>query len=107
MGVIQDILRTMDYGPSPEGIEHVKAWLEEHEFLSRRGQQEIQEPLLYDYRTNVELYPKWQATREGSEAYLKDLPHAAMHRLDAGEGTRLLSKEDAVGVSRKPHRRQL
>jgi len=30
MGVIQDILRTMDYGPSPEGAEHVKAWLEEH-----------------------------------------------------------------------------
>ncbi|MFZ0604686.1 MAG: aldehyde dehydrogenase family protein [Roseiarcus sp.] len=31
MGVIKDILRTMDYGPSPEGGEHVKAWLEEHE----------------------------------------------------------------------------
>ena len=31
MGVIKDILRTMDYGPSPEGDEHVKAWLEEHE----------------------------------------------------------------------------
>ena len=31
MGVIKDILRTMDYGPSPEGGEHVRAWLEEHE----------------------------------------------------------------------------
>ncbi len=31
MGVIKDILRTMDYGPSPEGGEHVKAWLDEHE----------------------------------------------------------------------------
>ena len=30
MGVIEDILRTMDYGPSPEGAEPVKAWLEEH-----------------------------------------------------------------------------
>ena len=30
MGVIKDILRTMDYGPSPEGAEHVRAWLEEH-----------------------------------------------------------------------------
>jgi aldehyde dehydrogenase (NAD+) len=30
MGVIENILRTMDYGPSPEGAEHVKAWLEEH-----------------------------------------------------------------------------
>ena len=31
MGVIKDILRTMDYGPSPESSEHVGAWLEEHE----------------------------------------------------------------------------
>ena len=31
MGVIKDILRTMDNGPSPEGGEHVKAWLEEHD----------------------------------------------------------------------------
>ena len=30
MGVIKDILRTMDYGPSPEASEHVKAWLEAH-----------------------------------------------------------------------------
>jgi aldehyde dehydrogenase (NAD+) len=31
MGVIKDILRTMDYGPSPESTEHVGVWLEEHE----------------------------------------------------------------------------
>ena len=30
MGVIKDILRTMDYGPAPEGAEQVTAWLEEH-----------------------------------------------------------------------------
>ena len=30
MALIKDILRTMDYGPSPEGSEHVRAWLEEH-----------------------------------------------------------------------------
>src|ERR1700727_1237830 len=30
MGVIKDILRTMDYGPSPESSEHVGGWLEEH-----------------------------------------------------------------------------
>jgi aldehyde dehydrogenase (NAD+) len=29
MGVIKDILRTMDYGPAPEGSEHVRAWLEQ------------------------------------------------------------------------------
>ena len=31
MGVIKDILRTMDYGPSPESSEHGRAWLKEHE----------------------------------------------------------------------------
>jgi aldehyde dehydrogenase (NAD+) len=30
MALINDILRTMDYGPSPESSEHVRAWLEKH-----------------------------------------------------------------------------
>ena len=30
MALIKDILRTMDYGPSPESSEHVTAWLERH-----------------------------------------------------------------------------
>jgi pimeloyl-ACP methyl ester carboxylesterase len=65
---------------------------------------QIQLDLFYDYRTNVTLYPAWQAclrerqpktiifwgqddiffTREGGEAYLADLPQAEMHRLEAG-----------------------
>ncbi len=64
----------------------------------------IQLDLFYDYRTNVALYPQWQAflrahqpktlifwgqhdpffTPDGGELYLKDLPHAEMHRLNAG-----------------------
>jgi pimeloyl-ACP methyl ester carboxylesterase len=64
----------------------------------------VQLDLFHDYRNNVALYPKWQAflrerqphtiifwgqddiffTREGGEAYLKDLPRAEMHRLEAG-----------------------
>jgi aldehyde dehydrogenase (NAD+) len=31
MALIKDILRTMDYGPSPESSEHVFAWLGRHE----------------------------------------------------------------------------
>jgi aldehyde dehydrogenase (NAD+) len=31
MGKISDILRTMEYGPSPESNEHVVAWLQAHE----------------------------------------------------------------------------
>lgn len=59
--------------------------------------------LLYDYRTNPELYPKWQAflkkhqpktviflgqgdfflTAAGGESYLNDLSNAEMHRLSS------------------------
>ena len=64
----------------------------------------IQLDLFYDYRTNPQSYPVWQKflrdhqpktlifwgehdpffTPEGGEAYLKDLPKAEIHRLNAG-----------------------
>jgi pimeloyl-ACP methyl ester carboxylesterase len=64
----------------------------------------IQLDLFYDYRNNVTLYPTWQRflrdhqpktlilwgqhdpffTPEGGESYLKDLPKAEIHRLNAG-----------------------
>jgi pimeloyl-ACP methyl ester carboxylesterase len=64
----------------------------------------VQLDFFYDYRTNVQLYPQWQAflrkqqpktiifwgqddiffTREGGESYLKDLPNAEIHRLNSG-----------------------
>jgi pimeloyl-ACP methyl ester carboxylesterase len=72
--------------------------------IQRPHGRQIQLDLFYDYRTNVALYPKWQAflkerqpdtiifwgqddiffTREGGEAYLEALPKAEMHRLEAG-----------------------
>ena len=36
-------------------------WIDEYTHLSKPGQREIQADLLYDYRTNVASYPKWQA----------------------------------------------
>ena len=79
-------------------------WNMDFRFIERPGARRIQLDLFYDYRTNVGLYPEWQAflrarqpnsiifwgqedvffTREGGEAYLKDLPKAEMHRLDSG-----------------------
>jgi pimeloyl-ACP methyl ester carboxylesterase len=79
-------------------------WISEYADLSRSGQREIQGELLYDYRTNVELYPKWQAwlrdhqpstlvawgehdpsfIAPGAEAFRRDLPKADIHLLDAG-----------------------
>ena len=63
--------------------------------------------LLYDYRTNVELYPQWQAflsehtpptlilwgendiifAPAGARAYLRDLPKGGLHMLDSGHFT--------------------
>jgi len=35
-------------------------WTDEFAFLSQPGQADIQSDMFYDYRTNVESYPKWQ-----------------------------------------------
>ena len=36
-------------------------WTDEYAFLNSPGQAQIQSDLFYDYRTNVEAYPRWQA----------------------------------------------
>ena len=79
-------------------------WTDEFYFLDQPGQAEIQSDLFYDYRTNLEGYPKWQAwMREKQprllviwgkhdlsfdlgepERYRKDVPKAEVHILDAG-----------------------
>jgi pimeloyl-ACP methyl ester carboxylesterase len=79
-------------------------WTDELAFLSQPGQADIQTDLFYDYRTNVEAYPTWQAwLRERHprllvlwgkydlsfelsepEAYRRDAPQAEVHVLDAG-----------------------
>jgi pimeloyl-ACP methyl ester carboxylesterase len=79
-------------------------WTDEFAFLSQPGQADIQSDLFYDYRTNVESYPKWQAwLREKQprllvtwgkydasfdisepESYHRDVPSAQLDILDAG-----------------------
>jgi pimeloyl-ACP methyl ester carboxylesterase len=79
-------------------------WTDEYAFLNSPGQAQIQSDLFYDYRTNVENYPKWQAWMQKTqprllviwgrhdlsfdpgepERYRKDVPKAQVHVLDAG-----------------------
>lgn len=79
-------------------------WTDEFAFLNQPGQADIQSDLFYDYRTNVDAYPKWQAwMREKQprllviwgkhdlsfdlgepERYRKDVPNAQVYVLDAG-----------------------
>ena len=79
-------------------------WTDEFAFLSQPGQADIQSDLFYDYRTNVDAYPKWQAwLREKQprllvlwgkyelsfdpsepEAYRRDVAQAEVHIVDGG-----------------------
>jgi len=79
-------------------------WYLDYYFLSQPGHTEIQLALLYDYQTNLKLYPvfhelfrKYQFPTlitwgkndiafgvPGAEAYLRDLPKAELHLLDGG-----------------------
>lgn len=79
-------------------------WQMDNHFLERPGARQVQLDFFYDYRKNVELYPKWQAflrerkprtiifwgmgdiffTPAGGEAYLRDLPSAEFHPMDSG-----------------------
>lgn len=79
-------------------------WTDEYAFLNAPGQAQIQSDLFYDYRTNVEAYPKWQAWMQKTQPrllvlwgkhdlsfdpgepdrYRKDVPQAEVHVLEAG-----------------------
>jgi pimeloyl-ACP methyl ester carboxylesterase len=79
-------------------------WTIDQALLDRPGNAEIQLDLFYDYRTNIPLYPQWQAyfrkhkppalvvwgkndaifVAAGAAPYQRDLPDAAIHLLDTG-----------------------
>jgi pimeloyl-ACP methyl ester carboxylesterase len=79
-------------------------WTDEYAFLNAPGQAQIQSDLFYDYRTNVDAYPKWQAWMKKTqppllviwgkhdlsfdpgepERYRRDVPKAEVQVLDAG-----------------------
>ena len=80
------------------------AWLYDQHFLDRPGSKEIQLDIIYDYRTNLTLYPAFHAyfrkhrppalilwgendpifLPDGARAFLRDLPNAELHFFDAG-----------------------
>jgi pimeloyl-ACP methyl ester carboxylesterase len=100
-----DTTRTRHIGndPHPEKYDR-DLWTDEYAFLNKPGQADIQSDLFYDYRTNVDSYPKWQAWMQKTqprllvlwgkydlsfdlsepEAYRHDVLKAEVHVLDAG-----------------------
>jgi pimeloyl-ACP methyl ester carboxylesterase len=79
-------------------------WGHDQALLDRPGNKDIQLDLFYDYRTNVTLYPQFQAffrkykpptlivwgkndkifPASGATPYLRDLPKAELHLIDSG-----------------------
>ena len=97
--------RSRHVGDDPNVERHdPDLWIDEYYFLNQPGQAEIQSDLFYDYRTNVENYPKWQAWMQQKqprllviwgkyeasfdpsepEAYRRDVPQAEVHIVDGG-----------------------
>ncbi|MBX3332351.1 MAG: alpha/beta hydrolase [Nitrospira sp.] len=79
-------------------------WTMDQALLDRPGNSEIQLDLFYDYRTNIPLYPQWQAyfrehkpatlvlwgknddifVAAGAAPYKRDIPNAEVHLFDTG-----------------------
>jgi pimeloyl-ACP methyl ester carboxylesterase len=100
-----DTTRTRHVGndPHPERYDP-DLWNDEYAFLNKPGEADIQTDLFYDYRTNVDAYPKWQAWMQKTqprllviwgkyelsfdpsepEAYRRDVPKAEVHIVDGG-----------------------
>jgi pimeloyl-ACP methyl ester carboxylesterase len=80
------------------------SWVLQQALVNRPGNKDIMLALLYDYRTNPDLYPEWHRyfrdhqpptliawgkndaifPAPGAQAYLQDLPKAELHLLDTG-----------------------
>jgi pimeloyl-ACP methyl ester carboxylesterase len=89
--------------PHPERYDP-DLWTDEYAFLNKPGEPDIQSDLFYDYRTNVDAYPTWQAWMQKNqprllvvwgkyelsfdpsepEAYRRDVPTAQVHIVDGG-----------------------
>jgi pimeloyl-ACP methyl ester carboxylesterase len=98
----------------PERLEP-DAWTLDQHFLDLRGRDQAMLDLFYDYRTNVESYPRWQASLrehrpptlvvwgrndpffavEGANGFRRDLPDAEIHLLDTGH---FALEEDGVEI---------
>ena len=97
--------RSRHAGGDPDVERHdPDLWTDEYYFLNQPGQGDIQVELFYDYRTNVDNYPKWQAWMQKNqpkllviwgkyessfdpsepEAYRRDVPDAEVHIVDGG-----------------------
>jgi len=105
-----DAVKNKQYLRDVKGREEIMSpdtWTFDSYFLQTEKERNIQVELFQDYKTNLDSYPQWQKflrehqfptlivwgkndpvfTEAGAKAYLKDLPNAELHLLDAGHFT--------------------
>jgi pimeloyl-ACP methyl ester carboxylesterase len=102
-------------------------WSTDLFFLARPENHRIQVDLFYDYRTNVEQYPRWHEylrkhqpptlivwgandpifTQEGARAFQRDLPDAEVHMLDTGHFALEDHCDEIAGLIRSFYDRQV
>jgi pimeloyl-ACP methyl ester carboxylesterase len=95
-------------------------WADEFAFLSQPIQADIQSDMFYDYRTNVDAYPKWQDWMRKNqprllvmwgkydpsfdisepESYRRDVPNAQVHVIDAGHFALDTAADEIAGLIR-------
>jgi len=93
-----------DILPDHRDILNPDSWTHDLVFLQTEKDRKIQVQLFQDYQTNIDAYPMWQEVLRkhqfrsliawgardpafiaaGAKAYLRDLPQAELHLLDAG-----------------------
>ena len=81
-------------------------WTDEYAFLNSPGQAQIQSDLFYDYRTNVDAYPKWQAWMQENAAKATSALGQTRSLLRPGR-TRTLPKRRAKSRGPRARRRAL
>lgn len=103
------------------------SWMLQKALLNRAGNKEAMLALLYDYRSNLALYPQWQAyfrahqpptlvvwgkndvifPEAGAHPYRRDLRHLEFHLLDSGHFALEDRGEEIAGHIRSFARRYL
>lgn len=93
------------------------SWVHDSHFLESEKERKIQVELFQDYKSNLDSYPRWQEflrkhqfptlltwgkkdpvfMSSGAKAYLRDVPNAELHLLDAGH---FAVEEKAVEIAK-------
>jgi pimeloyl-ACP methyl ester carboxylesterase len=124
---VRQLLRTDDFrwqythGVPEDRLDRISpdTWRLDRAGVDRPGNVEVQLQLFWDYRTNLDAYPQFQAylrnqrpptlivwgahdeifSADGARAYLRDLPDAELHLLDTGHFALETHREEIASLT--------